>query len=111
MAWGTMAARGGISRALAIEEALYPRDRYPHGHPDLARSLSNLGVVLQAQGDYGAARVHLERALAMRQILYPRDRYPNGQPELAECLNNLGALLQEQGDYGGARGNLDRRWR
>ena len=36
-------------------ESLYPKERYPQGHPSLATSLSSLGVVLQAQGAYGEA--------------------------------------------------------
>ncbi len=42
--------------ALAMRESLYPKDRYPRGHPDLATSLNNLGDLLRAQGDYGGAR-------------------------------------------------------
>ncbi len=29
-------ARGYYERALAMDQALYPKDRYPQGHPDLA---------------------------------------------------------------------------
>ncbi len=94
-----------------MRQALYPQDRYPNGHPDLAMSLNNLGTLLQAQGDHGGARAYHERALAMRQALYPQDRYPNGHPNLAASLNDLGELLKAQGDYGGARGYLERRWR
>ena len=91
-----------------MDEALYPKDRYPQGHPDLATSLNNLGTLLQAQGAYGEARGYYERALAMQQALYPKDRYPHGHPELATSLNNLGALLQAQGSYGEARGYYER---
>ena len=94
-----------------MHQALYPKDRFPHGHPDLANSLNNLGLLLKAQGDYGEARGYLERALAMNEALYPKDRYPQGHPDLATSLNNLGALLQAQGDYGEARGTTSGRWR
>ena len=90
-------ARGYLERALAMDQALYPKDRYPHGHADLALSLNNLGYLLRAQGSYGDARVYFERALAMRQSLYPKDRYPQGHPDLADSLNNLGSVLQAQG--------------
>ena len=93
-----------------MHQALYPKDRYPHGHPDLANSLNNLGYLLQAQGDYGGARGYHERALAMHEALYPKDRYPHGHPDLAVSLNNLGSLLQAQGDHGGARGYYQRAW-
>ena len=35
------ARRGAIyERALAMYEALYPKEQYPQGHPDLATSLN-----------------------------------------------------------------------
>ena len=94
-----------------MRQSLYPKDRYPQGHPDLAQSLNALGFLLQAQGSYGEARGYFERALAMDQSLYPKDRYPQGHPDLATSLNNLGFLLQAQGSYGEARGYYERRWR
>src|SRR5262245_61868877 len=42
-----------LRKALALRHKLFPRDQYPAGHPDLARSLGNLGVLLEAQGEYG----------------------------------------------------------
>jgi tetratricopeptide (TPR) repeat protein/CHAT domain-containing protein len=93
---------------LRIMERLYPKDRYPHGHPNLATSLNNLGHRLHALGDYGGARGYFEQALAMTEALYPKDRYPQGNPHLATSLHNLGTHLRDQGDYGGARGYLER---
>ena len=49
------ARRGYFERALAMRQSLYPKDRYPQGHPDLASSLNNLGGLLFAQGSYGEA--------------------------------------------------------
>ena len=49
----------GVARiweSLQIYESLYPKDHYPQGHPYLAASLDNLGLLLQAQGSYGEAR-------------------------------------------------------
>ena len=40
-------------------QALYPKERYPQGHPDLAVSLDDLGGLLQAQGAYGEALGYL----------------------------------------------------
>ncbi len=80
-----------------MTEALYPRNRYPQGHPDLAGSLNNLGSLLGAQGDYGGAREYFERALAMREALYPKEGYPQGHPDLAGSLHSLGFLLGEDG--------------
>jgi CHAT domain-containing protein/tetratricopeptide (TPR) repeat protein len=82
--------------------ALYPKEKYPHGHPELAGSLNNLGELLQAQGDYGGAREYLQRKLEMTQALYPKERYPQGHPQLAQSLNNLGVLLMEDGQLASA---------
>ena len=38
-------------QSLRLFERLYPKTDYPKGHPDLATSLHNLGLVLQSQGD------------------------------------------------------------
>jgi tetratricopeptide (TPR) repeat protein len=91
-----------------MNQSLYPKERYPQGHPDLARSLNNLGTLLWAQGSVVEARGHLERALAMLQSLYPNDRYPRGHPHLAQSLNNLGAVLEVQGSYCEARPYYER---
>ncbi len=86
-----------------MEQALYPEERYPHGHRDVAESLNNVGVLLLAQGSKGEARGYLERALAMTQALYPKEWYPQGHPGLAERLGNLGGLLFRQGRYDEAK--------
>ncbi len=91
-----------------MNQSLYPKDHYPHGHPDLAKSLNNLGSLLLALGSYGDARGYHERALAMCESLYPKDSYPHGHPNLALSLNNLGSVLQAQGSYGEARGYFER---
>jgi tetratricopeptide (TPR) repeat protein len=84
-------------QALAIRQRLYPSSRFPNGHPDLATSLNNLGVLHQTRGAYGKALPYFEQALAMRQRLYP-----GGHPDLATSLNNLGTLLHMQGEHGKA---------
>jgi tetratricopeptide (TPR) repeat protein/CHAT domain-containing protein len=89
--------------SLQLVERLYPKADYPNGHPDLAGILSNLGVMLKAQGSYEEARRYCERALAMYRALYPRDRFPQGHPELARSLCNLGDLLGSQESYDEAR--------
>jgi CHAT domain-containing protein len=82
-----------------MRQALFPRDRYPLGHTELANSLSNIGSVLTVQGKYGQAEVFLRDALAMRQALYPREQYPLGHHDLARSLNSFGSLLQAWGRY------------
>ena len=95
-----------------MNQALYPKERYPRGHPRLVASLSNVGNLLQAQGAYGEARGYFDRSLAIAQALYPKDQHPTGHPFLARSLNNLGAILQAQGEYGEAQEYYERalRW-
>jgi CHAT domain-containing protein/tetratricopeptide (TPR) repeat protein len=94
--------------ALATLRKLYPKERNPQGHPDLARALYHLGLLLQEQREHGPALDYYRQALHMYQQLYPTERYPQGHPELAGTLNNLGNLLQEQGQYGPALDYLQR---
>jgi CHAT domain-containing protein len=84
--------------ALAMQRKLYPEDRFPDGHPDLAASLNNLGVLLQARGELARAEPLLRDAVAMRQKLYPSARFPDGHADLAVSLSNLGALLNARGE-------------
>ena len=101
-------ARAYFQRALEMRQALYPKERYPQGHPDLAVGLNNLGHLYWNQNNYGEARVYFQRALEMRQALYPKERCPQSHPDLARSLNNVGSVLQAQGNYGEARGYLQR---
>jgi CHAT domain-containing protein/tetratricopeptide (TPR) repeat protein len=101
-------ATARIKESLQIREKLYPKDRYPHGHAELAESLNNMGFLLEDQGSYDEARRCYDRALAIFVSLYPNDRFPHGHPDLATSLNNLGALLQHQGKYVEARQYYER---
>jgi CHAT domain-containing protein/Tfp pilus assembly protein PilF len=85
--------------ALTILRRLYPPKQYPEGHPDLANSLSWLGLLLLEQGEYAKAEPFYRDALAMFQKLYPKERYPDGHPLLAQSLISLGALLEARGEY------------
>ncbi len=89
-------------QALEVDEQLCPPADYPNGHPLLATSLTNLGVLLHATGEYGKALPYFERALAMNERLYPPKDYKEGHPDLATSLNNLGSLLQTMGENGKA---------
>jgi CHAT domain-containing protein/tetratricopeptide (TPR) repeat protein len=88
-----------LERALAMNERLFPVERYPDGHPDLATTLNNLGYLLKEMGELGQALPILAKTLAMRRRLYPAQRFPDGHPQLASSLNNLGVLLQAMGEY------------
>ena len=46
-------------------QKLYPPDKYPDGHPDLAKSLNNLGFLLYARGEYGKAANAFAEGTAM----------------------------------------------
>jgi CHAT domain-containing protein len=82
--------------------ALYPKARYPDGHPNLAASISNLGGLHQAAGEYGKAETLLREALEMYRTLYPKAQYPDGHPELAASISWLGTLHSSAGEYGKA---------
>jgi tetratricopeptide (TPR) repeat protein len=85
--------------ALAMRRKLYPPGKYPDGHPELARSLNDLGFLLYERGEYAKAEPLYRDALAMHHKLYSPGKYPDGHPELATSLNDLGALLYERGEY------------
>ncbi|MGO8672772.1 MAG: CHAT domain-containing protein, partial [Capsulimonadaceae bacterium] len=90
-------ARGfSVTSATVLRQALYPKEQYALGHPDLAFSVNSLGDLLADQGAYGEARAYYERALGMFQALYPKAQFPQGHPSLADSLANLGALFHAQ---------------
>jgi CHAT domain-containing protein len=95
-----------LREGLAIGRKLYPPERYPQGHPNLAGSLNNLGELHRVAGDLTKAEPLLREALAMRRTLYPKDRFPKGHPNLAGSLNNLGLLLFGAAQYAQAEGLL-----
>jgi tetratricopeptide (TPR) repeat protein len=98
-----VAATKRVEEALAVFHRLYPKTKFPKGHPVLATVLNNLGFMLRHQGKYTRARGYFEQALAMYEQLYPKEQYPQGHRLLAMSLNNLGGLLNDQGEYGRAR--------
>ena len=66
-------------RALAIDEASYGPD-----HPDVARDLNNLAVLLRATNRLAEAEPLYRRALAIDEASYGPDH-----PDVATDLNNL----------------------
>jgi CHAT domain-containing protein/tetratricopeptide (TPR) repeat protein len=80
-------------RAVTIKERALGTD-----HPEVATSLNNLGNVLNATGDYAAARPLHERALAIREKALGPDH-----PDVATSLNNLAGLFWRAGDFTTAR--------
>ena len=67
-------------------------------HPATATSLNNLAGLLEAQGDYAAAKPLFEQALAIHKAVYG-ERHP----ATATSLDNLAGLLEVQGDYAAAK--------
>ena len=104
-------ARGYYERALAMHQSLYPKERYPQGHPDLARSLNNLGSLLQAQGSYGEARAVLRASAGDVPVALPQGPLPAGPPRPGHQPEQSGHLLRAQGSYGEARRTTSVRWR
>jgi tetratricopeptide (TPR) repeat protein len=86
-------ARQLFERALAIFQAQLGPD-----HPDVARSLNNLGNALRVHGELAAARTHYERALVIFE-----SRLGPDHPDVARALNNLGAVLGGLGELPAAR--------
>ena len=91
-----------------MHQALYPKEQYPQGHPDLATSLNNLGALLQAQGEYGEARGYSSGRWRCARPSTPRTGIRRDTPTWPTSLNSLGFVLQAQGAYGEARGYSER---
>jgi CHAT domain-containing protein/tetratricopeptide (TPR) repeat protein len=85
-------------QVLSLQEKLYPKTAYPHGHPDLARTLGWLGVTAAAHADYAAARRYAEHSVALWRALAADKRFAS-PAQLATALNNLAYQCKVQGDY------------
>ena len=70
---------------------LYPSEKCPDGHPELAVSLNNLGVLLDARGEYSKAELYYREALDVRNACpHPtstRTATPNWRSALATWAN------------------------
>lgn len=102
--WSNEAAlrrlRGEHDEAIRLhEQALELRERIlGPAHPDVATSLSNLGLVWSDKGDLAKARELHERALAIRE----RTLGPH-HPHVASSLDNVGGVARAMGEYETAR--------
>jgi CHAT domain-containing protein/Tfp pilus assembly protein PilF len=88
-----------LEKALAALERLYPPDKYPNGHEDLASGLDNLGAILGHAGYDERCITMCEKALAMRRRLYPLKKFPRGHDDISRSLNNLASHFQAQGEF------------
>jgi len=90
--------RQSAERALSIKESVLGPD-----HPEVAKSLMNLGILVRKEGDFAEAQRLLERSLEIREKkLGPRD------PETAASLDEIADVLQTTGKYETARGLYER---
>ncbi len=72
-------------------------------HPDVAKSITNLGEALRKQGQTEPARAAFLRAIAIWEGAFGRD-----STLLAAPLNGLGTLALASGDFAGAVAAFDR---
>ena len=76
-----------IKRSLAIREKVLGAS-----HPDVARSLNNLGDLYQRENRFAEAEPIFKRALAIREQAVGPDH-----PDTAASVNNLASLYQAEG--------------
>jgi len=106
-----VAAAKKFQEALDMAHELYPKIRYPGGHPQLAFCLLHIGSMQGHQRQYAASRKSFEQA----GDIY-RQFYPQGHPFLSVIAQYQGtAALLQSGDREAARAafahalTLDRR--
>ena len=87
-----------FEQALAMFQRVYPKERFPDGHFQLATSLVNMGYVLKSLGEPREALPYYEQSLAMFQRLYPKERFPDGNYLLATSLLNMSYILNSMGE-------------
>ena len=75
-------------------------------HPDIAKSLAILGVVLDHQRKLAAAREHFEQALAMERRMYG----DTDHPLIAKSLVSVGNVLFQLGELPAAGHITSRHW-
>jgi tetratricopeptide (TPR) repeat protein len=85
-------AQAANQQALALWEHVLG----PH-HPFVAKTLSNLGLILRSTGDLDGARALFIRALAIRRAALPPDH-----PDIAHSLYNLGCVEATVGRHDAA---------
>ena len=86
-------ARRALAAALASDEK-----RFEPGHPSIARSQSNLALVLKDLGQLEEARDLLRKALASDE-----KTFEPGHPSIARSQSNLALVLQDLGQLEEAR--------
>jgi CHAT domain-containing protein/Tfp pilus assembly protein PilF len=85
-------------RAIALQERFLGPDA-----PDLARTLTLLGHLLDEEIDYAGAKRAFERAIAIREKAFGAS-----DPRTARSHGSLALELKAMGDFGGARAEYER---
>jgi serine/threonine-protein kinase len=81
-----------LQRALAIRKKAYGEE-----HPDVARSLHDLGWLFYRRGDYPQAEQFFSDALTMQRALLGEEHL-----DVARTWHSLALVLMPRGDYAGA---------
>lgn len=92
-----MADGGDLNAAIPLMQRAVAMQRQLRGaepHPDLAEALSDMGMLLQRNGDIDGTEKYFREALAMNRRLLG-DKHP----EIATGLENLASTLQDKGDF------------
>src|SRR5438105_812442 len=82
-------AEPALRESLEMHRRLFPREKFPDGHRQLATCLDAVGRVLQMRGEYARAEPFFRDSLEMSRRLYPPEKFPGGHHGLASALNNL----------------------
>lgn len=88
--------RGQFAQAEVVtQQALSIREQMLEpNHPDITRSLNDLGLVYYYQGKYALAEVLWQRVLGIREQMLGLDH-----PDVAQSLSNLGEIYYIQRKY------------
>ena len=86
-----------------IEDALARREAVSRDRPEVADSLTDLGLLLFQSGERDKSRALHERALAIREAALGKDH-----PDVADSLVHLGLSYLTAGDYATARAMQER---
>ena len=100
-AWAIIKQHDYLERALEIEEHHYGPD-----HPEVAITLTNLGVANNNLGNYTKAMDYLERALKINEQFYGPDHL-----KTAITLSNLADSNKNLGFYRKAKYFFTRSWK
>ena len=78
-------------------EGLYPKDRHPQGHPNLAFSLNNMGTIRCRETL--PRRSHCTNKPALRRARAVPEALPERPPRAGPEPSNMAALHNSQGEY------------